>query len=474
MSNIDLNDAEQRNGAVYFVVGRGTEGGAAAYRLSVAGVSNSQWGTVSAVAANSGYSIGTIQVDLGQRGTWPVGATSDRALAPGEQSYVDAIVQQASAYASRHNLPFPTDPAGLAALRTDLLTHGNGQNGRSSISFISQEHRATINAWTGSSEGKQWIHSHIDYPQIRSLADDAKAVLDQHGGHIAPDRQLEVLCILAKTANQHPASNARLVASLRNGADYDTFMAAVEEREASIAYLAGSKAGDLARQYQENYQKPGHAIALEEAHRQVAQPGYQPASEATMPSVQVALSAFQRDLNDASVLDRGDKSDSVRVLQQALIRNGQTLSDDGDFGPGTERALTAYQRAHGLDTTGFGDHLTLRSLGIAPRLDSRSSAALHHMVETLNQDARFTDQQVGHIAQSAQMYMLDHREALGEVTRIRISNDGQTLLFQNDHAQMRTLDTAQAIRGYAPAQPLVETPAAVRAPEAQAMESPSR
>jgi hypothetical protein len=188
----------------------------------------------------------------------------------------------------------------------------------------------------------------------------------------------------------------------------------------------------------------------------------------------VALSAFQRDLNDASVLDRGDKSDGVRVLQQALIRNGQTLSDDGDFGPGTERALTAYQRAQGLDTTGFGDRLTLRSLGIAPQLDGRSSAALHHMIETLNQDARFTDQQVGRIAQSAQMYMLDHREALGEVTRIRISNDGQTLLFQNDHAQMRTLDTAQAIRGYAPAQPLVEAPAAVRAPEAQAMESPSR
>ncbi|MEZ5702466.1 MAG: peptidoglycan-binding domain-containing protein [Burkholderiaceae bacterium] len=366
MNNIDLNNAEQRNGAVYFVVGRGTEGGAASYRLSVAGAGNNEWGTVSAVAANSGYSIGTIQVDLGQRGTWPRGATSERALAPGEQSYVDAIVDQVSAYAGSHKRAFPTDPQELANLRADLLTHGNGLNGRSSITFISEEHRATINAWASSDQGKQWIHSHIDFPQIQSLADDAKQVLDQHGANIPPERQFEVLCVLAKTANQHPASNARLVNALRNGADYNTFMAAVEEREAAFPYLAGSKAGDLAQQYQENHQKPGNAILIDEAHRLVAQTGYQPANEAAIPSVQLALGAFRRDLNDPSVLDRGDKGEDVRLLQQALMGSGQALSDDGDFGRGTERALTAYQREHGLETTGFGDRPTLRSLGIAP------------------------------------------------------------------------------------------------------------
>jgi hypothetical protein len=50
--------------------------------------------------------------------------------------------------------------------------------------------------------------------------------------------------------------------------------------------------------------------------------------------------------------------------------------------------------------------------------------------------------------------MLDHRSALGEVSQIRISNDGQTLLCQNDYAQMRTLPVDQAIRGYVPEQPL--------------------
>lgn len=474
MDRIDLNNAEQRNGAVYFVVGRGTEGGAASYRLSVAGVSNSQWGTVSAVAANSGYSIGTIQVDLGQRGTWALGSTSDRALMPGEQSYVDAIVDQVSTYAGNNQLGFPTSAQGLAELRSDLLTHGNGQNGRSSIAFITQEHRATINAWAASDEGKQWIHSHIDYPQVQSIADTAKQVLDDHGQQIPEDKKFEVLCILAKSANQHPASFNVLANALRNGADYDTFMASVAERAQSISYFAGDKAGELAQQYQENYQKPGHAVQMEEAHRQVAQPGYQPAQEASMPAVQVALNAYRRDLNDPSVLDRGDQGEDVRSLQRALIGSGQTLTDDGDFGGGTERALAAYQRAQGLAPTGFGDRPTVRALGITPVLDERSSGSLHRMIETLNNDPRFTETQVGRIAHSAQLYMLENRQSLGDVSQIRISNDGKTLLFQNDYAQMRTMDMDHAIRGHVPAQPLITPPAAEPTRGAPVTEGPIR
>lgn len=474
MDRIDLNNAEQRNGAVYFVVGRGTEGGAASYRLSVAGVSNSRWGTVSAVAANSGYSIGTIQVDLGQRGTWPLGSTSERALAPGEQSYVGAIVDQVSAYARNNRLEFPSDAPGLAAIQADLLTHGNGQNGRSSIAFISQAHRATINAWAASDAGQQWIHSQIDYPQVQSLADTARQVLDNHGQHIPDDRKFEVLCILAKSANQHPASFNVLVNALRNGADYDTFMDSVADRAERISYFAGDKAGELARQYQENFQKPGNAIQMEEAHRQVAQPGYQPAREAAMPSVQIALNAYRHDLNDPSVLDRGDQGEGVRSLQRALIGSGQILTDDGDFGGGTETALAAYQRAQGLAPTGFGDRPTLRALGIAPVLDERSSGSLHRMIETLNNDPRFTETQVGRIAHSAQLYMLENRQSLGDVSQIRISNDGKTLLFQNDYAQMRTMDMEHAIRGHVPAQPLITPPAAEPARGAPVTEGPIR
>lgn len=458
MANIDINDPTQRSGAVYFVVGRGTEGGGSSYRLSVAGVTPSQWGTVSSVADNSGYSIGTIQVDLGQRGTWPLGAIENRSLKAGEASYVDAIIGQASAFARANQLPFPSDAAGLSALRSDLLSHGNGQGNNPSIRFISDEHRDTINAWAGSEAGQQWIHRNIDFPQVKAIADDAKDVLDRHGSNIPEDRKFEVLCILAKAENQRPRTYDKLVASLRNGADYDTFMEEVDRQKAAVKYFAGPKAGELSRQYQENFDKPGNAVAMEEAHRQVASSSYQPSSERNIPEVQTALAAYRRDVNDPSVLDRGDQGDDVKLLQQALQREGKSLKDDGGFGAGTERLLTEFQREHQLDPNGFGDRATLKALGIAPSLDPKTSASLHRMIETLQAGGRFSDAQIARIAESSQNYLLENRGALGEVTNIQLRGDGQKILFQNDFRQMRELDTQQALQGYVPARPLVEAP----------------
>lgn len=85
--NIDSRDLDALAGAMYFTVGRGTEGGSVSYHLSIAGINDHEWGNAQVVAQNSGYSIGAIQVDLGQRGTWPLGATQGRTLKPGEQTY---------------------------------------------------------------------------------------------------------------------------------------------------------------------------------------------------------------------------------------------------------------------------------------------------------------------------------------------------------------------------------------------------
>lgn len=463
MTNIDLEDAAQRHGAVYFVVGRGTEGGGSSYRLSVAGVAPGQWGTVSKVADNSGYSIGTIQVDLGQRGTWPLGAIDNRSLKPGETTYVDAIIGQASAYAQKNQLPFPNDPANLAALRVDLLSHGDGQGNTPSIRFIAGEHRDTINAWAGSVEGQQWIHRNIDFPQVKAITDDAKDVLDRHGSHIPEARKFEVLCVLAKAENQRPKTYDKLVASLRSGAVYDTFMEEVDRQKTAVRYFAGPKTGELARQYQDNFQKPGNALAMEAAHRKVASDSYRPSDERNIPEIQTALAAYQRDVNDPSALDREDKGDDVKTLQQALQRNGKALKDDGGFGAGTERLLTAFQRENQLDPTGFGDRATLKALGIAPTLDTRTSESLHRMVESLHTAGRFTDAQIARIAESSQNYLLEHRAALVEVSHIQLRNDGQKILFQNDFKQMRELDTQHALSGYVSARPLVETPASVPA-----------
>ncbi len=107
-NNIDTRNLDATAGAVFFAVGRGTEGGGSSYHLSIAGITRNlnepQWGTVSAVRDNSGYSLGTIQVDFGQRGEWPLGATEERKLKPGETTYVDGVIGQASAYAKAVSL----------------------------------------------------------------------------------------------------------------------------------------------------------------------------------------------------------------------------------------------------------------------------------------------------------------------------------------------------------------------------------
>ncbi|MEM9810006.1 MAG: peptidoglycan-binding domain-containing protein [Pseudomonadota bacterium] len=53
---------------------------------------------------------------------------------------------------------------------------------------------------------------------------------------------------------------------------------------------------------------------------------------------------------------------TVRQLQQALKDAGQSVTVDGDFGPGTQTAISAYQKARGLKTSGFPDEPTLVAL----------------------------------------------------------------------------------------------------------------
>ena len=63
------------------------------------------------------------------------------------------------------------------------------------------------------------------------------------------------------------------------------------------------------------------------------------------------------------VLKRGDKNEDVRQLQKRLIELGY-LNDsaDGDFGPKTENAVIAYQKAAGLTASGVCDYNTFKSI----------------------------------------------------------------------------------------------------------------
>jgi peptidoglycan hydrolase-like protein with peptidoglycan-binding domain len=53
----------------------------------------------------------------------------------------------------------------------------------------------------------------------------------------------------------------------------------------------------------------------------------------------------------------GSKGEAVKKVQELL-----SLNADGDFGPGTEKAVKAFQKKSGLPVTGVVDQATLKAL----------------------------------------------------------------------------------------------------------------
>ncbi len=80
----------------------------------------------------------------------------------------------------------------------------------------------------------------------------------------------------------------------------------------------------------------------------------------------------------SSTLKRGAEGESVRALQQALAREGfDPGSVDGKFGPNTERAVKAFQRANGLTVDGLVGPRTRAALdgGSAPTTPTQPPTA---------------------------------------------------------------------------------------------------
>lgn len=354
-NNIDTRNLDATAGAVFFAVGRGTEGGGSSYHLSIAGITKGldepKWGTVSAVAANSGYSLGTIQVDFGQRGTWPLGATAERTLKAGETTYVDAVIDQASAYAKAHRLPFTSDRADL---RADLLSHGDGEGKRSSIRFIDVPTRDSINAWAGSPEGKQWIHTHVDYPQVRNATHIAMTMLDKHGSGIAEDKRFEAIALIAKSANQLPGTLPQLEAVLKRGGDYQDLRDKAAEIRQDKKYYAGLAAADVAAGYEDGYAR--HPAEMDRAHLKVGRRDFAPANESSDPDIRVALEQARshRHGGGPQVLKEGSSGRAVEKLEHNLHALGyggvgaQAIHPDRQFDAATRQAVEAFQRDHRL------------------------------------------------------------------------------------------------------------------------------
>ncbi|WP_099588712.1 peptidoglycan-binding domain-containing protein [Stenotrophomonas maltophilia] len=355
-THIDTRNLDATAGAVFFAVGRGTEGGGSSYHLSIAGITKGlhepKWGTVGAVAENSGYSLGTIQVDFGQRGTWPLGATERRTLKPGEKTYVDAVIDQASAYASAHGLPFTHDRADL---RADLLSHGDGREKRPSIRFIDAPTRDSINAWAGSPEGKQWIHTHIDYPQVRNATHIAMNMLEKHGSGIAEDKRFEAIALIAKTANQLPGRLDDLEAVLKRGGDYQDLRDQAAAIRHSRKFYAGLTAADVAAGYEDAY--ASNKEAMDRAHLKVGRRDFAPATEGSDPDIRVALQQARTHGHGGGgpqVLKEGSSGRAVEKLEHNLHTLGyggtaaQAIHPDRQFDATTRQAVEAFQRDHGL------------------------------------------------------------------------------------------------------------------------------
>ncbi|MGN2243847.1 XVIPCD domain-containing protein [Frateuria sp. GZRR33] len=384
MQGPDTHDIDAIAGAMYFVVGRATEGGPHSYRLSIAGVTRQGgdrgWGKAENVIANSGYSLGAIQVDLGQRGTWPLGATEDAPLEPGQSTFVDALIAQAAKYAKAHNLEFPAD---TKELRDQLLTHGNGKGRHSALSFIAPGTRDSFNAWAGSDEGQPWIHRNIDYPQVRHAAQQALVMLDDVGRNIPEARRFETLALLTKTANQRPSEMIEFREVLSGGGGYEELLAKAREIASHHRGYAGVAAVVSAGRYLHAYSDPERAGALDRAQAKVGSADFNPADFARDTDLQEALSAIGRG-ESIHVLRQGSHGEQVVSLQARLATlgitdaHGHALQSDGAFGPSTREAVQAFQRAHGLKDDGLAGPKTLETLGDAIQQQAASLADRSH------------------------------------------------------------------------------------------------
>lgn len=84
-----------------------------------------------------------------------------------------------------------------------------------------------------------------------------------------------------------------------------------------------------------------------------------PSTTAAVPTTRVVPA----DQGTRPTLQRGDRSQWVIELQQALTRHGFAVTDDGDFGPVTEAAVRDFQAAYGLTVDGVVGSATWEALG---------------------------------------------------------------------------------------------------------------
>ena len=226
-----LTDAELR-ATIYFAVGVTSESGERAYRLMVAG--DNPGTTRVEVAQNSGYTIGTIQIDLGQH--------YQPNVRNGENAPAD-LMGAYQGWARAQHPDWVLTPEQLAQTTADL-----GRNGRQIASSGGRDVDATvkshIDTFLASDAGVTWVHDR-DVAQVDKLMDRAIAPLQRSDlyRNATADDQVRLAAMVAKTYNQNETLGGQLVDDIgrnrhRNVAAVNTAIGALDpSRSGPADYL---------------------------------------------------------------------------------------------------------------------------------------------------------------------------------------------------------------------------------------------
>jgi hypothetical protein len=139
-----LTDNEAR-AIIYFAIGVSSEGGDQAYRLAFAGTisHDAQGNAILAPVAASGYSIGTLQNDLGQSGG--VVATQ--------------LIDAYQTWATRENKDWVLDEASRARTIADLSRNGHPISDRDHGRDLDAAIKSHVNAFLRSDEGVSFVRT---------------------------------------------------------------------------------------------------------------------------------------------------------------------------------------------------------------------------------------------------------------------------------------------------------------------------
>lgn len=202
--NPTLSDAELR-ATIYFAVGVTSESGNKAYVLAVAGDRPST--PRLEPADNSGYSIGTLQTDLGQH---------YQPANPRGENVPRELVNAYQAWAASERPDSVLSEAEVAQTISDLGRNGRqikAQDGRALDATI----KSSIDGFLASDEGISWVHER-DVAQVNKLMRDVMPSLQQSEVYqnSSLDEQARLATVVSKAYNQNETTAEGLLTGLRD------------------------------------------------------------------------------------------------------------------------------------------------------------------------------------------------------------------------------------------------------------------